>query len=65
MYLDKNELTVLVFFVTEHKLLVQSEEYSDGEVYIYIYTIVLLSYCDTSFPSCVPKEELVIIVGDD
>lgn len=37
MYLDKNELTVLVFFVTEHKLLVQSEEYSDGEVYIYIY----------------------------
>lgn len=65
MYLDKNELTVLVFFVTEHKLLVQSEEYSDGEVYIYIYTIVLLSYCVTSFPSCVPKEELVIIVGDD
>lgn len=37
MYLDKNELTVLGFFVTEHKLLVQSEEYSDGEVYIYIY----------------------------
>lgn len=43
MYLDKNELTVLVFFVTEHKLLVQSEEYSDGEVYTCIQLFCFLT----------------------